>query len=65
MREKIENKIQEKVEYILSKNVEKISGEEIAILESQLLKIENVENEEEMKKRNKEMAELLVQAFLK
>lgn len=56
MKTKIENKLNEVVEYIISKSSEDITYNEYRILDNRLAVLKN---EEMQKTRNKEMAEML------
>lgn len=56
MKEKLEKKIEEVLEYIISKPVESITNEDFAILSGELKDIRFKEGEEE---RNKKYAETL------
>lgn len=60
MKEKIEEKLNKRLELILEKEVEDISREDFEILEKTLSKIEFEENEE---KRKQEYAELVAKAL--
>ena len=60
MKEKIEEKLNKRLELILEKEVEDISREDFEILERTLSKIEFEENEE---KRKQEYAELVAKAL--
>lgn len=60
MKERIEEKINAVVEYILSKPETAVTPEEYGILANELLRIHNREENEE---RSKKMAELMASAF--
>lgn len=60
MKEKIEEKLNKRLELILEKEVEDISREDFEILEKTLSKIEFEENEE---KRKQEYAELVTKVL--
>ena len=60
MREKIENKINECIEAIISKDPKDITYNEYRILDS---KLSTLKWEEEQKSKNKEMAEILAKTF--
>ena len=62
MKEKIEEKLNKRLELILEKEIENITKEDFEILEKALSKIEFEENEE---KRNQEYAELLTKVLTK
>ena len=60
MREKIEAKINEIIEHIISKNVHDITYNEYRILDS---KLATIKWEEENKAKNKELTELMVKTI--
>ena len=60
MREKLEGKINEIVEYIISKPAEAISLDEYTVLKNELIDIRTREGQTENSKR---MAELMAAAF--
>ena len=60
MKEKINNKINEVIEHILSKKVENITYNEYRILDN---KYASLKWEEEQKGRNKEIAEMIAKTF--
>ena len=60
MKERIEEKINAVVEYILSKPETAITPEEYGILANELMRIQNRESSEE---RSKRMAELVATTF--
>lgn len=60
MKEKIEEKLNKRLELILEKEIENITKEDFEILERALNKIEFEENEE---KRKQEYAELVAKAL--
>lgn len=62
MKDKIKEKLDERMNNILNKDVKDISKDEFEILSSKLSKIEFEETKEE---RNKEYMELLTKAFIK
>ena len=60
MKQKIEEKLNKRLELILEKEIENITKEDFEILEKALSKIEFEENEE---KRKQEYAELVAKAL--
>lgn len=62
MKERIEKKLEERIEYILNKNVEEITSEEFGILD---LKLSNMKYEETKEERDKEFAELISKIMIK
>ena len=60
MKEKIENKITEIIDYITSKDAKHISYNEYRILDS---KLSSIKYEEESKERNKHFAEMMASTF--
>lgn len=62
MKDKIKDKLDERINYILNKNVESITSEEFSILS---FKLNDIENEETKEERNKEYVELLTKVFTK
>ena len=63
MKEKIEKKLNEKLEYILSKNIEEVSSDEYYILSSVLNEIKNEESKDERLQKQKELTETLVKTL--
>ena len=63
MKEKIEELLNKRIEFILQKDFENITNEEFNILESALIKINNKESEEEYKKKNKDLVDLISKMF--
>lgn len=62
MKERIEKKLEERIEYILNKNVEEITSEEFGILD---LKLSNMKYEETKEERDKKFAELISKIMIK
>lgn len=62
MKERIEKKLEERIEYILNKNVEEITSEEFGILD---LKLSNMKYEETKEEKEKEFAELFSKILIK
>lgn len=62
MKERIEKKLEERIEYILNKNAEEITSEEFKILD---LKLSNMKYEETKEERDKEFAELISKIMIK
>ena len=60
MREKIEKKITDIIDFIISKDVDKITYNEYRILDN---KLSNMKFEEESKERNKHFAEMMASTF--
>ena len=60
MKDKIEAKVNEVIDYIISKDVKDITYNEYRILDS---KLSNLKYEEEARKRNDEMTSLLVKSI--
>ena len=62
MKEQIKEKLDKRIEYILTKDVKEITPEEFMTLDSKLSKIEFEESKEE---RNKEYVEMFSKLFTK
>lgn len=62
MKERIEKKLEERLENILNKDVEEITPEEFSILSAKLTEIKFEETKEE---RDKEFAELVSKILIK
>ena len=60
MREKIEKKITDIIDFIISKEVDKITYNEYRILDN---KLSSMKFEEESKERNKHFAEMMASTF--
>ena len=60
MREKIEKKITDIIDFIISKDVDKITYNEYRILDN---KLSSMKLEEESKERNKHFAEMMASTF--
>ena len=60
MREKIEKKITDIIDFIISKDVDKITYNEYRILDN---KLSSMKFEEENKERNKHFAEMMASTF--
>lgn len=60
MREKIEKKITDIIDFIISKDVDKITYNEYRILDN---KLSSIKFEEESKERNKHFAEMMASTF--
>lgn len=60
MREKIEKKITDIIDFIISKDVDKITYNEYRILDN---KLSSMKFEEESKERNKHFAEMMASTF--
>ena len=62
MKEQIKEKLDKRIEYILTKNVNEITPEEFMALTSKLSQIEFEESKED---RNKELVEMMTKLFTK
>ena len=62
MKEQIKEKLDKRIEYILTKDVKEITSEEFMTLSSKLSQIEFEETKED---RNKEYVEMLTKLFTK
>lgn len=65
MKQKIEELLNKRLNFILEKEFKDITNEEFAVLEFALTKINTNENEEEYKEKNKELAVLMSKMFIK
>ena len=65
MKQKIEELLNKRVNFILEKEFKDITNEEFAVLEFALTKINTNESEEEYKEKNKELATLMSKMFIK
>lgn len=60
LKDKVKQKLEERILYILDKKVEEISNEEFMALSSKLF---NLENEETKEERNKEYVDLITKVI--
>lgn len=65
MKQKIEELLNKRLNFILEKEFKDITNEEFAVLEFTLTKINTNESEEEYKEKNKELAALMSKMFIK
>ena len=65
MKQKIEELLNKRLNFILEKEFKDITDEEFKVLEFALTKINANENEEEYKEKNKELAVLMSKMFIK
>ena len=65
MKQKIEELLNKRLNFILEKEFKDITNEEFAVLEFALTKINTNENEEEYKEKYKELAVLMSKMFIK
>ena len=65
MKQKIEELLNKRLNFILEKEFKDITNEEFKVLEFALSKINTNESEEEYKEKNKELAVLMSKMFIK
>lgn len=65
MKQKIEELLNKRLNFILEKEFKDITDEEFKVLEFALTKINTNESEEEYKEKNKELAVLMSKMFIK
>ena len=65
MKQKIEELLNKRLNFILEKEFKDITNEEFAVLEFALTKKNTNESEEEYKEKNKELAVLMSKMFIK
>ena len=65
MKQKIEELLNKRLNFILEKEFKDITNEEFKVLEFALSKINTNESEEEYKEKNKELAALMSKMFIK